>query len=148
MARAVLFALLAIAPVAACEVIAPIDPVNGAASGQTSGDGGTTDAGGRLFQVGPTRPYPNLSAVAPLLGPGDVVQVDGDVTYTDDVTFTLAGSRDAPITIQGMRGPDGKRPLLVGNQTTVHLNASHYVFDGFEVTNGNFACILHQADDI
>jgi hypothetical protein len=33
------------------------------------------------YQVGPTRTYTTLQAVAPLLNPGDLVEVDGNVTY-------------------------------------------------------------------
>jgi hypothetical protein len=33
------------------------------------------------FQVGPTRAFHDLSAVAPSVAPGDVVELDGGVTY-------------------------------------------------------------------
>ena len=65
------------------------------------------------FQVGPTRTYTNLQAVARLLAPGDVVEVDGDATYTGGVTFDNDGTAAEKITIRGIR-VNGQRPVLSG----------------------------------
>src|SRR5262245_60111449 len=122
-----------------CEILAPLEEVN-------RGDGGITTKSKR-YQVGPTREYKMMSQVAPLLEPGDVVEVDGDFTYEDEVVFTKHGRADAKIVLKGLR-VNGKRPVLKGGNSTVHLLGHHYVFEGFEVTTSFFACILHQADDI
>ncbi len=53
-------------------------------------------ASATLYQVGPTETYPDLFSVAPLLAPGDVVQVDGNVTYAGGVVFQTTGRRETP----------------------------------------------------
>lgn len=108
------------------------------------------------FYVGPTRTYTDLQSVADLLGPGDVVEVDGDTTYTGGVVFTQSGEADNKIIIRGIR-INGNRPVLSGGTNTVAFTtpwpysgpgADHYVFEGFEVTGGSSRCIYHQADDL
>ena len=108
------------------------------------------------YQVGAGRPYADLQAVAGLLNPGDVVEVDGDATYPGDVTFARPGTASAPIVIRGIR-VNGRRPILSGGTNTVAFTtpypysgpgADHYVFEGFEVTGGSFRGIYHQADDL
>jgi hypothetical protein len=110
-------------------------------------------AHGATYQVGPGRTYTSLQQVVGLLDPGDVVEVDGNVTYPGGVTFTRAGSAAQPITIRGMR-VDGNRPVLSGGTNTVAFvtpwpysgpGADHYVFEGFEVTGGSSRCLYHQA---
>lgn len=106
------------------------------------------------YQVGPTRTDKTLEPVIGKLNPGDTVFVDGGATYPP-VTFSRAGTKQAPIVILGVRA-DGKRPVLSGGTNTVHFKtdapykngADHYVFQGFDVTGGSFRCIYHQADDI
>ncbi|MBN2381689.1 hypothetical protein JXQ70_02285 [bacterium] len=108
------------------------------------------------YQVGPDKPYPDLQSVAPLLGPGDVVEVDGNQTYPGGVVFTEEGSPTAKITIRGL--PQfGQRPIISGGTNTVTFEtpwpysgpgADHYIFEGFEITAGSFRGIYHQADDL
>lgn len=111
---------------------------------------------GADYQVGPGRTYTTLQSVAPLLQPGDVVEVDGDVTYPGDVTFTEPGEADNKITIRGIR-VNGNRPVISGGTNTVQFQTpwpytgpggDHYVFEGFEVTGGSNRGIYHQADDL
>ena len=109
------------------------------------------------YQVGPGRLYANLQAVAGLLNPGDVVEVDGNATYAGGVIFTRPGTASQKIVIRGIRVA-GNRPVLSGATNTVTFatpdvdhpenSASHYVFEGFEVTGGTFRGIYHQADDL
>jgi hypothetical protein len=100
------------------------------------------------YQVGPTRPFPNLQAVAPVLAPGDVVEVDGNVTYAGDLIFTNPGTDANKITIRGLR-VNGIRPIISGGANTIEFRLSdHYVFEGFDVTGGSFRCIYHHAHDI
>lgn len=99
------------------------------------------------YQVGPTRTYTTLGAVAPLLVPGDLVEVDGGVTYPA-VAFTAAGTAAQPITIRGLR-VGGQRPILAGGTNTLQLELSdHMVIEGLEVTGGSFRCVYHHAADI
>ena len=112
------------------------------------------------YRVGPGRPYATLQEVASLLGPGDVVEVDGGHTYPGGVVFTRPGTAGDPITIRGSWGGQTARPVLYGGTNTVHFetswpydgtgenDASHYVFEGFEVTGGTSRGIFHQAADL
>ncbi len=109
------------------------------------------------YFVGPGRPYANLQAVAGLLNPGDVVEVDGNVTYPGGVVFERPGAPEAKIVIRGIRVA-GNRPILSGSTNTVTFatpnpdapdaGANHYVFEGFEVTGGSFRGLYHQAHDL
>lgn len=108
------------------------------------------------YHVGPTRAHTDLQSVAGQLGPGDVVEVDGDTTYPGGVTFTQTGDPEDKIIIRGIR-INGNRPVLSGGTNTVAFTtpwpysgpgADHYVFEGFEVTGGSSRCIYHQADDL
>jgi hypothetical protein len=117
---------------------------------------GAVPVHGASYQVGPGRTYTSLQQVAGLLGPGDLVQVDGDVTYAGGVVFTRAGSSAQPITIRGLR-VNGNRPVLSGGVNTVAFTtpwpysgpgADHYVLEGFDVTGGTSRCIYHQASDL
>jgi len=114
-------------------------------------------AAGATYQVGPGKPYANLQAVAGLLNPGDIVEVDGNATYAGGVIFERPGTAAQPITIRGIR-INGNRPILSGSTNTVTFAtpdpdlpleaASHYIFEGFELTAGTFRCLYHQADDL
>ena len=100
------------------------------------------------YQVGPTRTYTSLQNVAPLLNPGDLVEVDGNATYPGNLIFTRPGTVVNKITIRGLR-VNGLRPVLSGGTNTVEFRLSdHYVFEGFDVTGGSFRGIYHHADDI
>ncbi len=113
-------------------------------------------AGATTYSVGPGQPYANLQAVAGLLQPGDLVEVDGDVTYPGGVAFTAPGTEAAPITIRGLR-VNGQRPILSGGVNTVAFEtdwpyappgADWYVLEGFELTGGSSRCLYHQAGDL
>lgn len=100
------------------------------------------------YQVGPARVHKKLQDVAPLLAPGDLVEVDGGATYPGDVVFTAPGTPANRITIRGLR-VNGQRPVLSGGTNTVEFRLSnHYVFEGFDVTGGSFRGIYHHAHDI
>ncbi|MEP0772742.1 MAG: hypothetical protein HRF46_00040, partial [Acidobacteriota bacterium] len=112
-----------------------------------------TPASAAVFQVGPGRTYTTLQQVAPLLNPGDLVEVDGNATYPGDIVFTRPGTAAQPITVRGIR-VNGQRPLLSGGTNTVTFStpwpytgpgADHYIFEGFEITGGSFRCLYHQA---
>lgn len=114
---------------------------------------GVTTAAAAVYRVGPSRPYATLQQVAPLLAPGDVVEVDGDATYPGDVVFTRPGTATQPITVRGVR-VNGRRPLISGGTNTVTFatpwpytgpGADHYLFEGFELTAGSSRCLYHQA---
>lgn len=103
-------------------------------------------ASAATLQVGPTRSYKTLGAVAGIVNPGDVVEVDGGATYPA-VAFTRAGSAASKITLRGIR-VGGKRPILSGGTNSIELAGDHYVLEGFEITGGSSRCVFHHADDI
>ena len=103
-------------------------------------------AAAATYAVGPGRRFPDLASVARVLAPGDRVEVDGGVTYPGDVVFREAGTREAPITIVGLRSGE-RRPVIEGGATTVELRGDHYVFEGFEVT-GNARQVFSRGQSI
>lgn len=104
-------------------------------------------AGADSYEVGPTRAFTQLAQVAPLVGPGDLVLVDGGSTY-QPVLFTNDGTAGAPIVVRGLRDGSGARPVLSGGTNTIEIQADHFVLEGFEVTAGSFRCVFHHADDL
>ena len=110
--------------------------------------GAAESAQAATYQVGPTRTLKKLQDVAPLLAPGDLVEVDGNATYPGDIIFTVPGTPTNKITIRGLR-VNGLRPVLSGGTNTVEFRLSnHYVFEGFDVTGGTFRGIYHHAHNI
>jgi Right handed beta helix region len=113
------------------------------------------------YPVGPTRTHTTLSALfaAIDLGPGDVVEVDGNVIYDVGspgivMSDTDAGAAGNPVILRGI-SVNGLRPLLRGGTNTIEFRSSnHVVFENFEVTGtgntstGTFRCIYHHAHDI
>jgi hypothetical protein len=113
------------------------------------------------YQVGPTRTHTNLDALfaAVDLGPGDVVEVDGDVIYDVGSPGVVVPSSDGgaagnPVILRGVR-VNGRRPHLRGGTNTIEFRLSdHVVFEGFEVSgtgtpaSGTFRCVYHHAHDI
>jgi hypothetical protein len=94
-----------------------------------------------------------------LLKPGDVVDVDGNVTYPS-LAFTAAGTSTKPILIRGQT-VNGKRPVIQGYAQTSGLAAlkfigsNHVIFESFEITNGpsanpkqTSACVFNEANDV
>jgi hypothetical protein len=108
--------------------------------------GGAGTASAKTWQVGPAREYTQLSQVAEVVQPGDVVEVDGDAEY-GPVDFNVDGTAAAPITIRGLP-VNGKRPVVRGGDYTVMLRGNHTVFEGFEVTGGTEVCVLHKAHGV
>jgi len=114
-------------------------------------------ASGTLYQVGFTKPYPDLQSVADLLNPGDIVEVDGNETYPGGVTFERPGTAEQPIIIRGIE-ISGNRPVLSGGTNTVYFatpdpsdpadGANFYIFENFDVTGGSSRGIFHQAGDL
>jgi hypothetical protein len=113
------------------------------------------------YSVGPGRTWPDLQAAfnAIDLGPGDVVEVDGGVTYNVAAPGIVMGSVDGgapgnPVVVRGIP-VNGQRPILRGGTNTIEFRSSnHVVFEGFEVTgtgnttSGTFRCIYHHAHEI
>lgn len=134
----------------------PIPPIpagpaaaGGATAGAKTGGGapGNGGSGNATYRVEPGTQYSSLGAVAPLLQPGDLVEVVGGTTYTGGVRFEKAGTAEKKIVIRGVL-KDGKRPVISGGQNTIEANGDHYVFENLEITGGAKRCFYHHADDI
>lgn len=109
-------------------------------------------AGAATYQVGPGRTYTSLNQLftAVDLQGGDVVEVDGNVTYAGGVVVPAAdgGSAGNPVVIRGVR-VNGLRPRINGGSNTVEFRQSNYlVFEGFEVSGGSTRCILQGAHEV
>src|SRR5688572_16396342 len=143
MRMTVCFITACMIPVSAAALSGCMAPIEGmdAELVDTSSEAITT------YQVGPGKPYANLQAVAGLLKPGDVVQVQGGATYAGGVRLSKAGTSTSKIRIVGVR-VNGARPVLSGGTNSIEFAGNHYIFEGFEVTGGTSRCVYHHAHDI
>jgi hypothetical protein len=110
-------------------------------------------AAARTITVGPVgRDYTQLSAVFANnnLAPGDIVEVDGNATYTSFVVGDDdGGSASNPVVIRWRRAGGSIRPVVQGGAHTVKFQQSnHVVFEGFEVRSGTSTCIFNEAHNV
>ena len=103
-------------------------------------------AGADTFLVGPTRTYHELTEVAPFVGPGDLVLVDGGFVY-DPVLFENDGDPGNPIVVRGVR-VGGVRPVIEGGSNTIEIQSDHFVLESFEIRRGISRCVYHHSDDL
>ena len=104
-------------------------------------------AGGTTYLVGPGRTYTQLTQVADLVGPGDLVLVDGGATY-QPVLFENDGAPGNPIVVRGVRNGAGARPILSGGTNTIEIQSDHFALESFEITGGSFRCVYHHSHDV
>jgi hypothetical protein len=107
---------------------------------------GAGAAGAEVYEVGPGRTFTELTQVAPLVGAGDLVLVDGGAVY-DPVLFTNDGAAGAPIVVRGLR-VGGQRPVIEGGVNTIEIQSDHFVLESFEIRLGSFRCVYHHGDDL
>lgn len=105
-----------------------------------------------IYKVGPTRTYSNLNALfnSANLGPGDIVEVDGGVTYPGGVVVPEddGGAAGNPLVIRGI-AVSGQRPRLTGSTNTIEFRQSdHVVLDGFDISGGTSRCVFQGAHDV
>ena len=108
------------------------------------------------YTVGPAgsdSQYTQLSAVFAEndLGPGDIVEVDGNATYRGGVVVgdDDGGSAANPVVIRWKRVDGATRPVLQGGIHTIKFQQSnHVVFEGFEVRGGSNSCLFSEANDV
>lgn len=118
---------------------------------------GSGTAQSATYQVGPGRTHPSLPALfaAVDLGPGDVVEVDGDgATYAGGIVMPAAdgGAPGNPVILRGMRS-GSQRPHIVGGVNAIEIRANHVVFEGFEISGTTspvttFRCFFHHSHDV
>ncbi|MCE7891036.1 MAG: hypothetical protein DYH12_15290, partial [Sorangiineae bacterium PRO1] len=104
-------------------------------------------AAAATYKVGPAQQYKQLSSVTALLEPGDVVEIDGDATYSGGVVFAKPGTAANKITVRGVP-KNGKRPVISGGTNTIEAQGNHYVFEGLDITGASFRCFYHHANDV
>lgn len=105
--------------------------------------------GAETFLVGPTRTYTQIHQVVGLLGPGDLVLVDGGATYQPVVfPFDNDGTPADPVVVRGVRDGAGLRPVIAGGTNSVEIQSDHFVLEGFEISGGSFRCVYHHAHDV
>lgn len=123
--------------------------------------GATLPAAAATYTVGSGGQYASLQAAfnAVDLGPGDIVEVAGGVTYDVGSPGIVMGAGDSgapgnPVVVRGIR-VGGQRPILRGGFNTIEFRSSNHVrFEGFEVTGtgdtltGTFRCIYHHAHEV
>ena len=74
-------------------------------------------AGQTTYNVGPNFPMTQLSQVPwKTLGAGDVVNIyDNGSTYKEKFLISTSGTAAQPITIKGIAGPNGQKPIIDGD---------------------------------
>ena len=108
------------------------------------------------FTVGPPGSdlqYTQLEAVFDDndLEPGDVVEVEGNASYSGDIVVgdDDSGSAASPVIIRWRRAGGGSRPLLQGGINTIKFQQSnHVVLEGFEITGGSNSCVFSEAHNV
>jgi len=77
-------------------------------------------APGAEYAVGPGRQFSALAEVPwEKLAPGDVVAIHGRAEpYREKFVLCVRGTAERPITVRGVAGPDGARPVLDGRDAT------------------------------
>jgi hypothetical protein len=115
----------------------------------------TTIQAGTLH-VGPDRAMRSIQDAAPLLQPGDVLEVDGGALYEGMVVFRGNGTAAQPIIVKGI-AVNGVRPRIAGTGGVPHgavvkFMGAHYVFEGFDVSAAGdptaTRVIYNVADDV
>ena len=84
-------------------------------------------------------------AELPRLVPGDIVEIEGGVTYSGGHRFDDAGSAASPIVV---RGVGTTRPRISGGGDTLEAAGDHYVFENLDLSGGTGRCFFHHAHDI
>ena|SRR5438874_2329183 len=79
------------------------------------------------FEVGPGRAYTNVGDVPwEALTAGDTVLIYYRATpYKEKFVLAAVGTPSAPVTVRGVLGPSGERPVLDGNGATTRAQLSY-----------------------
>jgi hypothetical protein len=81
-----------------------------------------------VFEVGPGRPFTSVGAVPwESLNAGDTVLIHHRAApYKEKFVLSRVGTQAAPITVRGVLGPNGERPVLDGNGATTRAQLDYY----------------------
>jgi hypothetical protein len=94
------------------------------------------------YPVGPTRSMTQIGQAMSAAGPGDVIEVDGNATYSS-VRWTKSGTAAQPIRIVGLP-VGGMRPRIQGGTNSVEVEADHVVMEGFDISGGSSRCFFQH----
>jgi len=94
------------------------------------------------YQVGPTRTMTQIGQAMSAAGPGDVIEVDGNATYSS-VRWTKSGTAAQPIRIVGLTA-GGMRPRIMGGANSVEVEADYVVMEGFDISGGTSRCFFQH----
>jgi hypothetical protein len=85
-------------------------------------------ANATTYEVGPGKPLANVGDVPwESLNAGDTVLIYYRSTpYKEKFILSRVGTQAAPITVRGVLGPNGERPILDGNGATTRSALSYY----------------------
>jgi hypothetical protein len=98
----------------------------------------------KVFKVGPTRNYKQITEIVNELSAGDIVEVDSG-TY-EAFELKRAGSLNAPITI---RGVGANRPVVSGGSWGVSFKYSdNVIIENFEITGASHICLRTMANNV
>ena len=98
------------------------------------------------YQVGPTRTMTQIGQAMAAAGPGDMIAVDGNATYSA-VRWTKSGTAAQPIQIVGIAAAQ-VRPKIQGGTNTVEVEANYVVVAGFDISGGSSRCFYHHGDHV
>lgn len=81
-----------------------------------------------VYDVGPGQPYPTIGSVPwESLNAGDTINIHWQATpYREKFVLARVGTATAPITVHGVLGPSGERPILDGSGATTRPQLVYY----------------------
>jgi parallel beta-helix repeat protein len=83
------------------------------------------------YEVGPGKPYANVGDVPwEALNAGDTVLIHyRTAPYKEKFVLSRVGTQSQPITVRGVPGPNGERPVLDGDGATTRAQLDYYSRD-------------------
>jgi hypothetical protein len=80
------------------------------------------------YKVGPSQQYSEIGEVPwEALAPGDVVHIHWrSQPYHEKWVLACRGTKDKPITVKGVPGPDGKLPVIDGKNATIREQLNYW----------------------
>jgi len=94
------------------------DPAKPSAPATASSGPALPPVTGATLQVGPSRALKTIASAVEKAGPGTTILIDPG-TYNEAVHLNKNGQAGAPITLRGVSGADGARPVLDGTGVSV-----------------------------
>ena len=115
--------------------------------GGSGGEAAAGRLGGHVYSVGPSQALKSLSEVPwSRLGPGDTVRIHWRrAPYREKILIHTSGTRDDPIRIEGVRGPQGQRPIIDGRGAAVIASQAE-AYGGYEPMQALALILVYHRD--